>query len=350
MSLYDIQKSFEENVTYGPYWSEKLPKSSKAGKKYTFLGKKVNSLFGVAACPLTVNSRSIELLSRLGYDIITYKSVRSRQWQGNVFPHWMYVDIQKQLPSSYSEQSVKASFEAFGSQDVSMANSFGIHSIKPEYWQKDVNDTVDILGDGQVLILSLMPTPTEGKTLVDDARLLAQLAAETAAPVFEMNFACPNTDGGKGLIYEDIDLTYRISVAMKKKLGKRPLLAKVGHYHSEESLRAFLVKMRGVIDGIATMNTLVMGVTDAKGDGVFPGRAKAGISGAAIRTIAMNQAKRIVELKKELGMKKFAVIGIGGVTKPTHVRDYLAVGVDAVQTAVGAYADPLLANKYRKIS
>src|SRR5260221_408173 len=134
--IYDINQTFEENATYGPFWNEKLPKLSQPKQKFDFLGYELNSLFGVSACPLTANARYVKLMSKLGYDIITYKSVRSIEWRGNKYPHFRYVDVHKQLTSESVMSTVTASAEAFGNQEPSMANSFGIHSVRPEYWQE----------------------------------------------------------------------------------------------------------------------------------------------------------------------------------------------------------------------
>ena len=127
--LYDITKSFEENIAYGPVWNGKLPHLPDTK---TFLGQRVNSLFGIAACPLTINARFVGLVGKLGFDILTYKSVRSVEWHGNPYPHWFYVDA----PAKTNVEAVKsftASAVAFPKQEVSMANSFGIQSTKPEY-------------------------------------------------------------------------------------------------------------------------------------------------------------------------------------------------------------------------
>lgn len=347
-SIYDITQTFEQNATFGPFWSEKLPKLPARKPHYTFLGQKMNSLFGVSACPLTVNARYINLLSQLGYDLLTYKSVRSIEWRGNVFPHWMYVDAPKQLTSPDSNQKFTARFEPFGDQDPSMLNSFGIHSLKPEYWQEDFEVAQQKIQKGQLLILSLMPSPIPGQTLVDDGKKLAELANQTSAQVFEVNFACPNTDGGGGLIYDDLDLTFKICTAMKKVLGKKPLLVKVGYYKNQADLKKFMELNKDLIAGISTTNTYNMTVVDEENKQVLPGRPMAGVSGAAARTLSMAQAKNAVQFKKEMGLKDFVIIGTGGVTKPEHIQQYLDLGVDAVQTAVGAWADPFLASKYLK--
>jgi len=351
--IYDIHQSFEENATYGPFWSAPLPTISQPQTQTTFLGQKMNSLFGVSACPLTVNSRYIQLLGKLGFDLITYKTVRSVEWRGNVFPHWVQVsvppnsDLRGQVPPLVASLEV-ATAKPLPGQEVTMANSFGIHSVKPEYWQTDVDLTISQLQSGQSLILSLMCTPQPNEKLVVDAKRLARLASETKAPIFELNLACPNTDGGQGLIYEDLELSTELCRAVKEVIGDKPLLMKVGYYHDQTQVEKILVATQGVIAGVASINTVSQPIIDQQGTNFFPNRPTAGVSGSAIRSLALKQAAVFVKTKQKLGLDRLAVIGIGGVTEVEHIRQYLAVGVDAVQAAVGVWNDPYLAQKYKE--
>ena len=346
--IYDLDQTFEENATYGPFWDKQIPKIPVPKKKWSFLGYKLNSPFGIAACPLTATSRHLKLMSHLGYDLLTFKSVRSVEWRGNPAPHWRYINAPKSVLPRNKPLNYLATLKSIKNQAPSMANSFGIHSIKPEYWQEDVDVSIDALSSGQLLILSLMPTPIKGQSLVDDSKRLAKLAKQTKASIFEVNLACPNTDGGEGLIYEDLNLSIAICKAMKKILKNTPLLVKVGYYHDPEKTSQFLNQTKGIIDGIASINTYQGEVYDRGKKESFPGRPTAGISGATIKPMAMDQARIIVSLKNKLKLKNFVTIGIGGVTKPSDIDQYLKIGVDAVQSAVGAYHDPLLAVKYKR--
>lgn len=345
--LYDITQSFEYNVTYGPFWDEEIPQIPTSKNKTHFLGFELNSPFGVSACPMTHGSRNVSLMSKLGYDLITYRSVRSVEWHGQkALPHWRYVDINKQLNVEDLSESILGSEEPFPGQEVSTVNSFGIQSLKPEYWQADFNRANQSLHEGQLLILSIMFTPEDGKDVVDDAKVVAKYANETSAKVFEINLAHPNS-GMKSLVYEDIETSVAICKSVRESIGDKPLIAKIGYYRQPEMLKEFLQKTQGLIQGISSTNTYAMTIVDAQGTEVFPGRPKAGVSGAAIRTLSMEQAKSIVTFKNELGLKELVVIGIGGVTKSEHIDQYLALGVDAVQSAAGVFADPLLAYKYK---
>ncbi len=346
VKLYDISQSFEYNVTYGPFWEGELPTIPKSKQQYSFLGQQVNSLFGVSACPLTHGSRAVSLMSQLGYDIITYRSVRSVEWHGQKYPHLRYVNIPKQLGVQDLTEPIVGSETSFPNQEISLANSFGIQSLKPEYWQRDFEIAKQSLSPGQLLILSIMFTPEGGKDVVKDAGTVSLYAKETSTSVFEINLAHPNS-GMKSLVYEDVQTSLAICKAVKNVLGDRLLIAKVGYYKNSQSLEEFIDKSREIINGISSTNTYAMPVIDDQSGELFPGRQKGAVSGAAVRSLSMEQAKKIVDLKQKLKRKDLTIIGIGGVTTPEHIKQYLELGVDAVQSAVGVLEDPLLAYKYK---
>lgn len=346
--IYDFEKDYGENLYYGPFWDELIPEIPKSSEKQVFMGFDVNSTIGISSCPLTVSARFVRLFSRLGYDILTFKSVRSVEWHGNAYPHWRHVKADLIPISDLTPPTLEGLLSSPKGVEPSHVNSFGIHSLKPEYWQQEFEAAQRYLLEGQLLILSLMLTPVEGRTTLEDAQIVAQYANETSAKIFEVNLSCPNTEGGGGLIYDDVELSTKLCEAIKKVIGNKPLLAKIGYYRDQEKLKTFLQNTRGILAGLSTMNTYVAKVVDLEGKEVFPGRSMAGLSGAAIRNLAMNQVQNALKFKKDLNLENFTVIGIGGATNVEHIKAYYDLGVDAVQMAVGAYADPFLAEKYKK--
>ncbi len=347
-TLYDIHQDFPFNVTFGPFFNEKLPSLKSPKQKIHFLGHELDSAFGISCCPMTFTARNIGICAKLGYDLITYRSVRSVEWHGLPAPNWCYVDVPNRLKKEDLVKPVIGSLEPFPNQEVSTANSFGIQSFKPEYWQAEYEVAKSKLLPGQVLMLSLMITPEDGKRdALSDAIEVTKLAMQTSADIFEINLACPNS-GTSALIYEDIELCIKICQEMKKLLGEKKLLAKVGYYSDMNDLKRFMEQTKGVLDGLTSTNTYSMKVTDSAGKEIFPGRATAGVSGAAIRDLCMEQAKMAVQFKKELQLSDFVIIGVGGVISPEHIQEYLALGVDAVQAAAGVWADPFLASKYKE--
>ncbi|RJR16386.1 hypothetical protein C4579_00305 [Candidatus Microgenomates bacterium] len=346
--IYDFHLDYGDNMYFGPFWDDPVTPLPPAKTKKQFLGIEVNSLLGVPSCPLTATARYVKLFASLGYDILTFKSVRSIEWKGNKAPHWFYSDAKVVAPSDKDLQTTTAKDNHEGDGEPSMVNSFGIHSLRPQYWQEEYELAQKNLQSGQILILSIMVTPVVGKTAEQDAKDVAKYADETSAQVIEMNLSCPNTEGGKGLIFEDVAMSVNLCRAIKEVIGNKKLLAKVGFYKNQADLKQFLSETKGIISGLSTMNTYAAKVVNEKREEKFPGRAVAGLSGAAIRQLAVSQIKQTLEYKKTLHLDDFAIVGIGGVTSVAHINEFLNLGVDAVQTAVGAFANPYLAREYKK--
>src|SRR5258708_23739097 len=55
-------------------------------------GYTVNFPFGISASVLTRNSKAIEFYSSWGFDILTYKTVRSVQREPHDEPTWVFID------------------------------------------------------------------------------------------------------------------------------------------------------------------------------------------------------------------------------------------------------------------
>jgi len=152
--LYDIHKTFEENISSNSLWTGEFPTIPQT-PLISLFGQSLNSRFGVAACPLTHGSKRVNVMSHLGYDLITYRSVRSIEWNGQSYPHWRYVDIPQQLTVEDLLKPVVGSDVPFTNEAVSTANSFGIQSSLPNEWQKDFELAQQMLCSGQLSCLPL---------------------------------------------------------------------------------------------------------------------------------------------------------------------------------------------------
>ena len=73
---YDIGQSYRENYERGPVFHDEPPEVPTTSMK-DFLGLPVASRFGIAA-GLLLDSKWVLGYARRGFDILTYKTVRSR--------------------------------------------------------------------------------------------------------------------------------------------------------------------------------------------------------------------------------------------------------------------------------
>lgn len=348
---YDVGKDYYYNFEHGPFFSQdlKLPERIIKGKE-VFLGFHVNSRFGVPAGPL-LNSKWIKLYAELGFDILTYKTVRSHENKAHPFPNCLFLDIKRQIKESEISLPLYAfdinhSPETY--QELTITNSFGVPSHNPNIWQANVNSAKDYLNEGQILILSVMGTPDEDgdwRSIISDYVKCAKLAEETNADIIELNLSCPNVLHKEGSIFMDHELTRLICERVKKEC-KKPILLKIGFLHEINKIKFLMDAAAPFVDGIVAINTLRMRILNKDGlPALGSNRESSGVCGAAIKDCAKSQVARMLEIKNAYKYN-MAIIGVGGVIIPKDIEEYLSLGVDAVQSATGAMWNPLLAYNY----
>jgi dihydroorotate dehydrogenase (NAD+) catalytic subunit len=334
---YDITKSYDWNYEHGPQFNGDFPKHKHSGTKQ-FLTFNVNSLFGVPAGPL-LNSEWIGLYAKLGFDILTYKTVRSRPYPAFSTPHMLYVEPGNE---KYNGRPYHVANER-----LAMTNSFGVPSRDPDVWQEDVQKSLKTLGKGQLLIVGTMGTIEAAKNEEDyikDFAYTALLAKEAGAPVIEVNLSCPNL-ASEGQVCFDLSLSEKICDAIKNAIGDTPLLAKIGYYEDDKLLETFVERTHKYVVGYGAINTIRGQINDKQFKKEhMRSISQSGVCGEYIRPFGLSHTEKLNHIRNEKGYE-YAVIGIGGVTTPEDYELYLSLGADAVQSATGAMMDPYLAHK-----
>jgi dihydroorotate dehydrogenase (NAD+) catalytic subunit len=340
--LFNPHKTLRENLK---------PKPS----TYSFLGFEVNSLFGMAACPATGSSDYIKATFANGFDIVTYKTQRSVRFPSNVFPNVLEVELDGPLTPERAEQPVVGFPPTqLDPHNVTIANSCGVNCEGAEFWMADFAEALRAAGPGQVLVLSAQGTIQDGLSEADYHRDFAkttELGVRAGARVIELNLSCPNV-AGEGVLCYSPSAVANITRLVRERVGPDvKLLAKLGYFRAnqEELLQSVVAGMGAHIDGITAINTMAAPVVDREGNPAFPGpgRAKSGISGAAVRWAGIEMTSRLRDLRDALGLS-YAIIGVGGVMNPKDYRDYKTAGADAVQAATGAMWNPGLAAEIKR--
>lgn len=341
IQLYNDQLDFEENKAQGPFgtYADNSTLYKNTGEpKYDFFGTPVYSPFGIAAGPLP-KAKFIEAALNKGFDIVTLKSVRTDVFPLNVYPQVRPVKIDGDLDPSAESVPVADSY----SDNIAVANSFGIPSVSPSVWQPDMKETLSLPKKGQAVLVAFQGT-ARGKgrdDFVQDHVKGVGLIKETGANVIEINLSCPN-EGEEVLACFDTDITTRIVTAVREAYPDIKLLIKIAYFADHEHLRDLISHVGGMLDGISAINTIPMPVVDSEGNNVFPGRPKAGISGAPVKWAGLEMTRLLAQYRKELGFS-YKVVGIGGVVTADDFHEYLEAGADIVMSVAGAMWNPNLA-------
>ena len=252
--FYDVSRSYEDNYEQGPFgaFAEALKDGNGAdaagttsegaseGALATFLGQPVNLPFGIPAGPL-LNSRFTTAAFHMGFDLATYKTVRSRAWGCNPFPNVLAVHPKSadgSLTPGSAELDEGVLADTNYEQPISISNSFGVPSQSPDVWQPDMRAAIEAAGPGQVLVPSFQGSRVEGMSeeeYIADHATTARLVKETGAKLMVMNTSCPN-EGHNRLLCHNPLLVGRITEAVKQEIGDIPLMVKLAYIPSDDAL------------------------------------------------------------------------------------------------------------------
>jgi dihydroorotate dehydrogenase len=310
------------------------------GGEWTFCGRKVSSPLGVPAGPL-LNGRWVLYYASLGFDVLTYKTVRSSPRECYDLPNLVPVET-GQLTG---QEERLAESEAMNG---SWAVSFGMPSIDPEIWRQDIEETRRRLAIGKLLSVSVVGTVQPGWSIDDlaaDYAQCARWAVEAGADTIETNFSCPNVETCDGQLYQNPAEAAIVAEAVRQAIGDRPLILKIGHMAASDDAEDLLEAVGPFVTAIAMTNSVATTVQGKSGSLLFDGQQR-GICGEATFDASLCQTRLFSELIRKRG-DTLRIISVGGVSTATHVRSCLEAGAEAVHIATAAMLDPMLALKIR---
>ena len=133
---------------------------------------------------------------------------------------------------------------------------------------------------------------------------------------------------------------------VREAIGRAPYLIKIG-FVREPALAAELVGALGPFaDGLSMTNCISATVHGAAGEPLFGGEPR-GIGGDAIRAASVAQVAVFAELIRERGLD-LRLVGVGGISRAEHVREYLAAGAESVHLASAIMVDPEVGLRIRR--
>lgn len=340
--IYDVSKTYLENATQGPFFCGELPIYEPTEHAVDFLGFKLNSPLGVPAGPL-LNSKWISLASDLGFDLPTYKTIRSFAHPGHPLPNIVFVERRSPTKAQKVERPTDI-------HELSITNSFGMPSMSPEFLMEDIAKANASLKQGQVMIVSVVGTPNRDVSFLDDFVRTAQLAKAAGAKIIEANFSCPNVDKAEGCLYMNSETVFEYVKKIASAIRPIPLLIKVGSFANRDQMRSvFVAAAKAGCAGICGLNSVSMEVEEDQGNPALgPSRKTSGVCGSAIREDALSFMKDAAEIKKSEKLD-LVLLGCGGLMLPEHLAAMLDAGAAIALSATGMMWDPFLAKRYREM-
>jgi dihydroorotate dehydrogenase len=346
---YRIEQSFEWNAQHGPAFAGPYPEVPDTPLK-DFFGLPVKSRFGLAAS-LGMTADWIGLYARLGFDILTYKTVRAQVRRAHAPPNWIFLD-EAGLALDQIERPCRTVAGVPATPSLATAvGSIGTPSSDPSFWRSDIPRSRERLGPGQVLIVSVMATAedaTSEDAVVAEFEELAATVRDAGAQIVEANLSCPNVREREAEAYRDRALAGRIATALRRGAGDLPVLLKIGPIEDDAAMAAFLRAVAPSVDGVVMINAPRRLVQTSSGEPAFgPGREYAGIMGRGIHPLALDCVRRAVSIvdRERLDLK---VIAVGGAASLTEVQAFLRAGAYAALSASSAAWNPYLAAEIKR--
>ena len=149
---------------------------------------------------------------------------------------------------------------------------------------------------------------------------------------YELNVSCPNTRHG-GIYFSNDPALLMEVITEVKRVARRPVMVKLSPNVADIAPLAQTAAQAGA-DAISLVNTFIALAVDAKTRRPRLGAGFGGLSGPAIKPIALRmvyQAARAV---------KIPVVGMGGIATGEDAAEFMIAGASAVEVGTATFWDP----------
>ncbi len=161
---------------------------------------------------------------------------------------------------------------------------------------------------------------------------LAERFCAAGVDALEVNLSCPNVQEGR-LYFSTEPRLAEEAMARVKAVADVPVFAKLSPNITDITKIAKAAE-RGGADGLTAINTLIGMAVDWRARKPVLGKTIGGLSGPAIRPVALRMVHQISQVTE------LPIIGVGGVSTADDVLQFLAAGASAVQVGTANFVDP----------
>jgi len=171
-----------------------------------------------------------------------------------------------------------------------------------------------------------------GHSAADYAAVIERLERESGVAAYEINISCPNVSEGGFAFGTSCEGAAAVTSACRA-VTKRPLAVKLTPNVTSVVEIARAVEDAGA-DAISLINTLLGTAIDARRRSFVFERRFAGLSGPAIKPVAL---RMVCEVARAV---KIPLIGMGGVSGGLDVAEFMLAGASVVAVGTANFGDP----------
>ena len=215
---------------------------------------------------------------------------------------------------------------------MGMINAIGLQNPGVDHVVRHILPTLDF---GETRFIANVCGST-----IDEYVEVTRRFDDSPIDAMEINISCPNVKEGGVQFGNYPEMSARV-VAACRKATKKPLITKLSPNQTDIRENARLCIESGS-DGLSVINTIAGMAIDPKTRRPLIGNVQGGLSGPAIKPIALLMVKKVYEVA---GPKRVPIIGQGGITTVTDAIEFLVAGASAIGIGTGLFYDPLLCPK-----
>ena len=163
---------------------------------------------------------------------------------------------------------------------------------------------------------------------------------DSLVAAIELNISCPNVKKGGMEFGNDPKMSAQV-VESCRKVTTKPIITKLSPNQADIKLNAKLCIEAGT-DALAVINTISGLAIDIDKKELVLGNRAGGLSGPAIKPIALKKVYDVYQVSKKHGVP---IMGQGGISSPEDAIEFILAGATTVGVGTALFFDPLICNK-----
>ena len=156
----------------------------------------------------------------------------------------------------------------------------------------------------------------------------------------ELNISCPNIKRGGMEFGNDPEMSARVVEACKK-VTTKPLITKLSPNQTDIQKNARYCIEAGS-DGLSVINTISGMAIDIESRTPTLGNAVGGLSGPAIKPIALLKVREVYEVARKHDVP---IMGQGGISNASDAIEFILAGSSTIGVGTALFFDPLVCEK-----
>lgn len=215
---------------------------------------------------------------------------------------------------------------------MGMLNAIGLQNPGTDHVVRNILPTLDFSETRFIANVS-------GSTIEEYAEVTRRFD-DSPIDAIEINISCPNVKEGGVAFGNYPEMSARV-VAACRAVTKKPIITKLSPNQTDIKENARQCIEAGT-DGFAVINTVMGMAIDAKTRRPVIGNIQGGLSGPAIKPIALLKVHQVYDVAKKHGVP---IIGQGGIINATDAIEFMIAGASAVGVGTSLFYDPFACRK-----